>query len=178
MNSGFLVKLLSNGWLFDYFRIFIRINLESSWLVEWIMIWLKLRVMAWIEIGAFVTFMIILPITFIIMKLRYLEVHLRYGLMVILMNVTRGEITELPLTERVRVMFDVLGSYSSFLCSLIELICSWSWVWCVFIVCCCYVLFVCCVLSCVVCCILFLTFLHWFDCVRALGVAWYLLYTL
>ena len=56
------------------------------------------------------TFMLILPITFFTMKLGCLKVHLRYGLMVILMDVTRGEITELLLTERVRVMLDVLST--------------------------------------------------------------------
>jgi hypothetical protein len=57
------------------------------------------------------------------------------------MGLTRGEISEFPLSERVRVMLDVLSSYSSFLHSLIELLCTWISVWCVYLLC---VVFMCC----------------------------------
>ncbi len=91
-----LVKPLIKGWMFIYVRMFIHINLESSWLVEENHNSRKVTIYAWIEIGAFVILTLILLITFIIMKLGYLEVHLRYGLMEILIGLTHGEITEIP----------------------------------------------------------------------------------
>jgi hypothetical protein len=39
--------------------------------------------------------MLMLQITFIIMNMGYLEVHLRYGLMKILIGLTHDEITEM-----------------------------------------------------------------------------------
>jgi len=44
------------------------------------------------------------------MNLGYLEVHMGYGLMVILTDVKRSEITKFSLIERVQVMLDVLST--------------------------------------------------------------------